>query len=123
MPGVSTKTICERPTMAMPRTIERVVCTLRLTIDTLVPTSRLTSVDLPAFGAPRTATNPQRVASASGSIDSLPDAFADEHARRGILLGLAPAPPLAPNRIGQRRPGPRPRIAARGRGPTAPTIA
>ncbi len=47
--------------MAMPRTIERVVCTLWLTMETLVPTSRLTSVDLPALGAPIRATKPQRV--------------------------------------------------------------
>ena len=49
--------------MAMPRSVVRVVCTLRLTIATLVPTSVLTSVDLPALGAPITAMKPQRVAS------------------------------------------------------------
>ena len=65
MPGVSTKTICDAPAIAMPRTIERVVCTLWLTMVTLVPTSRLTSVDLPAFGTPISATKPQRVAGAS----------------------------------------------------------
>ena len=40
----------------------RVVCTLWLTIETLAPTSALTSVDLPALGAPMTAMKPQRVA-------------------------------------------------------------
>jgi hypothetical protein len=39
----------------------RVVCTLCETIDTLAPTSWLTSVDLPALGAPISATNPDRV--------------------------------------------------------------
>jgi acyl-CoA dehydrogenase len=47
--------------MAMPSTRERVVCTFGLTIETLPPTSRLTSVDLPALGAPRMATVPQRL--------------------------------------------------------------
>ena len=39
----------------------RVVCTLWVTIDTFAPTSRLTSVDLPAFGAPISATKPECV--------------------------------------------------------------
>ncbi len=56
MPGVSTKMICASPASAMPRTSARVVCTLRETIDTLAPTSALMSVDLPAFGAPISAT-------------------------------------------------------------------
>jgi hypothetical protein len=61
MPGVSTKTICASPSMAMPRISARVVCTLRETIETFEPTSALSSVDLPAFGAPISATKPQRV--------------------------------------------------------------
>ena len=48
-----------RSTMAMPMTRMRVVCTLGDTILTLEPTRALTSVDLPAFGAPMTATRPQ----------------------------------------------------------------
>ena len=51
--------------MAMPRTSARVVCTLRLTIDTFEPTSALISVDLPALGAPISATKAQRIAAAS----------------------------------------------------------
>src|ERR1700748_3856918 len=43
----------------MPRISARVVCTLRETIVTLEPTSALTSVDLPTFGAPIRATKPQ----------------------------------------------------------------
>ncbi len=61
MPGVSTKTICASSWVAMPRTMARVVCTLWVTIDTLAPTSWLTSVDLPALGAPISATKPERV--------------------------------------------------------------
>jgi hypothetical protein len=38
-----------------------VVCTFWVTMETLEPTSRLTSVDLPAFGAPITAAKPARV--------------------------------------------------------------
>ena len=34
---------------------------VRVTIDTFEPTNAFTSVDFPALGAPRTATNPQRV--------------------------------------------------------------
>ena len=60
MPGVSTSRICASPSMAMPISRARVVCALALTIATFCPTSALTSVDLPALGAPITATNPQR---------------------------------------------------------------
>src|ERR1041385_3806364 len=61
MPGVSTKISCASPSAAMPRIRARVVCTLRDTMVTLEPTSALSSVDLPALGAPISATNPQRV--------------------------------------------------------------
>src|ERR1700730_10059587 len=60
MPGVSTKMSCASPSIAMPRMIARVVCTLGLTIVTLLPTIALTRVDLPTLGAPMTATKPQR---------------------------------------------------------------
>jgi len=39
---------------------ERVVCALGLTIATFWPTRAFTSVDLPALGAPITATKPAR---------------------------------------------------------------
>ena len=42
----------------MPISRARVVCALGVTIATFWPTSALTSVDLPALGAPITATNP-----------------------------------------------------------------
>src|SRR5262249_47265091 len=46
--------------MAMPRTRARVVCTFWVTAATLAPTKVLTRVDLPALGAPSTATTEQR---------------------------------------------------------------
>ena len=61
IPGVSTKMSCAAPSMAMPRTSVRVVCTFGVTIEILAPTSALISVDLPTFGAPISATKPQRV--------------------------------------------------------------
>ena len=61
MPGVSTKIICAGPSTAMPRISARVVCTFGVTMEILAPTSALSSVDLPAFGAPISATKPQRV--------------------------------------------------------------
>ena len=44
----------------MPSTRNRVVCAFGLTIDSFTPVSRFSSVDLPAFGDPTIATNPQR---------------------------------------------------------------
>src|SRR6476660_4208439 len=64
IPGVSMNTSWLAPSTAMPRTGIRVVCTLRLTMLILAPTRVLTSVDLPAFGAPMTAMKPQRVSGA-----------------------------------------------------------
>src|SRR4029453_3740155 len=58
---VSMNTSCEPSTIAMPRNNARVVCALGDTIATLVPTSALTSVDLPTLGGPSNATNPQGV--------------------------------------------------------------
>src|ERR687885_12500 len=46
--------------MVMPMMRRRVVWTLGETIETLVPTRRLRSVDLPTLGAPRSATKPAR---------------------------------------------------------------
>ncbi len=57
-PGVSTKTICPSSSFRIPRRLRRVVCGLSDTIATFVPTSAFTSVDLPAFGRPTTATVP-----------------------------------------------------------------
>src|SRR5580704_10674683 len=91
MPGVSTKISCAAPSIAMPRMSARVVCTLGVTIEILLPTSALSSVDLPAFGAPISATKPQLVAcaavSAIGAFGF--DTFARHHGGGGGLLGRA----------------------------------
>ncbi len=60
MPGVSMKTIWLSPSVAMPSTRVRVVWTRGETIDTFCPMMLFSRVDLPAFGAPTSATNPQR---------------------------------------------------------------
>src|SRR4029077_10887760 len=54
--------------MAMPSSRVRVVCGLGVTMASLRPTRRLSSVDLPAFGAPISATYPHRVGAAVGSF-------------------------------------------------------
>src|SRR5262245_5770031 len=108
MPGVSMKTSWLAPTMAMPRRVVRVVCTLRLTMATLVPTRVLTRVDLPALGAPMIATKPQRV-SASGAAPGsagwadigapLPHTLARQEGGGGRLLGRTLARPLPAGRL------------------------
>ena len=96
----------------MPRTGPRVVCALWVTIETLAPTSALVNVDLPLFGAPISATKPQRVSSPPAVlvvslwsrpgfvlaiVRSLPDPFAQQHGERCRLLGgalIRALPPL-----------------------------
>ncbi len=75
----------------------RVVCTLGVTIETLAPTSALSSVDLPALGAPISATKPQRVPCSAGSaIGPLGlDALALHHGGGSCLLGGALGAPHA----------------------------
>jgi hypothetical protein len=70
MPGVSTKTICAAPAIAIPRIRARVVCTLWVTMETFAPTIRFSSVDFPAFGSPIRATKPARVSVIPASIRS-----------------------------------------------------
>src|SRR5262249_43350102 len=91
MPGVSTKISCAAPAIAMPRIRARVVCTFGVTIETLLPTSALRSVDLPAFGVPISAMKPQRVScAASSAIGAFGfDTFALHHGGRGGLFGRA----------------------------------
>ena len=76
----------------------RVVCTLWVTIEILMPTSQLASVDLPALGAPISATNPQRVAGLahpsppeadSGIAQTVPNTFAQQYGRGRRLFGRA----------------------------------
>src|SRR5579863_2996574 len=52
--------ICASASLRMPRIRRRVVCGRGVTIATLCPTSRFTSVDLPTLVRPATATNPAR---------------------------------------------------------------
>src|SRR5215831_10223351 len=102
MPGVSTRMICELPSITMPRIKARVVCTFRETMVTLEPTSALTRVDLPTLGAPISATKPQRVCEnaasgrASSVIAAAADTFALDHHGGGHLLRrtLAAADPF-----------------------------
>src|SRR5580693_3324602 len=97
IPGVSTKMSCAAPSMAMPRTRVRVVCTFGVTMEILAPTSALASVDLPTLGAPISATKPQRVASSAGAAWACGsaiapfglDALARQHGGGGGLLGAA----------------------------------
>ena len=60
MPGVSTSRTCVAPRMTMPSTRKRVVCAFGLTIESLAPVMRLSSVDFPAFAAPTMAAKPHR---------------------------------------------------------------
>src|SRR5450755_3280522 len=92
MPGVSTRMTWLLPISAMPRTGPRVVCALWVTMETLAPTSALVRVDLPLFGAPISATKPQRVgcsADISAISGRLPNPLAHEHGERCRLLGGA----------------------------------
>src|SRR5262249_46463765 len=110
IPGVSTSTTWARPDIAIPRMIERVVCTLWLTIETLVPTRRLIKVDLPALGAPISATKPQRVGVSSvGAPIGVPDALADQtRCARACLRRRGREPTRArARRVGSRCVGPR----------------
>ena len=74
----------------MPRISARVVCTLCETMVTLEPTSALSSVDLPALGAPISATKPQRV-SPAGWVSGIKlvgcDTDARQHGGGGGLFG------------------------------------
>ena len=100
-PGVSTNTICASPSIAMPRTRARVVWTLRETIETFTPTSVLRSVDLPAFGAPISATKPQRVGPARSEAGSV---MLDTTTRRPRRRPKSPraASPLRPRPVARR---------------------
>ena len=64
-PGRSVSTSCTSSRVATPRIARRVVWGLSETIATLRPTIALTSVDLPTFGRPASATKPDRVPSSA----------------------------------------------------------
>src|SRR5581483_9398161 len=91
IPGVSTKMIWLAPCTAMPRTSERVVCTFGVTMEIFEPTSALASVDLPTFGAPISATKPQRLSAGAGSTIAPRSAHPGlrQHGGGGRLLGDA----------------------------------
>ena len=57
-PGRSASTSCQSSPFATPKMRRRVVCGLSETIATFPPASAFTSVDLPTFGRPATATKP-----------------------------------------------------------------
>ena len=59
-PGVSRKTICQSGLLATPMMRLRVVCGLLLTMATFSPTIAFIIVDLPTFGRPTIAANPER---------------------------------------------------------------
>src|SRR5271165_3664252 len=59
-PGVSINRICASSSLRIPRIRRRVVCGRGVTIATLCPTSRFTSVDFPTLVRPATATKPAR---------------------------------------------------------------
>src|SRR5579863_1317991 len=113
MPGVSAKISCAGPSMAMPRMTARVVCTFGVTMEILAPTRALISVDLPTFGAPMSATTPQRVdvatASSGGPGSAIEarglclDALARQHRGGSGLLGtaLGTAGPFSRGKMGQ----------------------
>src|SRR5580658_9624667 len=54
------KMICASASLRMPSTLRRVVCGLGVTIATLCPTIRLTSVDLPTLERPPSTMKPAR---------------------------------------------------------------
>jgi hypothetical protein len=69
----------------------RVVCALGVTIASFWPTNRLSKVDLPALGAPISATKPHRIGfSCSSSTDSSSVLF-----RPLDDLGVGPEPYVA----------------------------
>src|SRR5271166_1563002 len=84
--------ICTGPSNAIPSSRVRVVCGLGVTMASLRPTSRLSSVDLPAFGAPISATWPHRtgVACAASTVSgSVPFSPVDDFGMGGEPYSLA----------------------------------
>src|SRR5450755_514892 len=108
MPGVSTKMSCALPSIVMPRMSARVVCTLCETMVTFEPTRALSSVDLPALGAPISATKPQRVSSLGDLRSTIQlvhrHALPGEHGGGGRLFGgaLRRAQAFGRRAVGQR---------------------
>ena len=98
MPGVSTNTICAGPAMQIAVIRLRVVCTFGVTIETLSPTSWLTRVDLPAFGAPTRATKPHAVSLIAAPPALPPPPAARRRASRSRGLGSTARRSIEPRR-------------------------
>src|SRR3546814_12426514 len=109
MPGVSISTICASSAIATPISRVRVVCALGLTIATFWPTSALTRVDLPALGAPTTATKPQRWVIVFLPLPTAPAAPLPRPFPPPVSMRLRPRPRRACRR------SPRPGLEAHGR--------
>src|SRR3954463_8239480 len=70
-PGRSVNTSWNSGVVSTPRMARRVVCGLSDTIATLWPIIAFTGVDLPTFGRPASATNPDRLMGRTSLQDSL----------------------------------------------------
>ena len=97
----------------------RVVCGRSETIATLVPTSRLTSVDFPTLGRPTSVTKPERnvtavdaSATSGRRVDGRRSASASA---TGVMQHRRDAPALRPARCGARGPGTAPSRPPRAR--------
>src|ERR1700719_5341385 len=82
-PGVSISRICASGSLRIPRIRRRVVCGRGVTIATLCPTIRLTSVDLPTLVRPPTATNPARCSPIA--LTAFLFDMVERQTRRGLL--------------------------------------
>src|SRR4029077_8370623 len=88
-PGVSISRICASGSLRIPRIRRRVVCGCGVTIATLCPTIRFTSVDLPTLVRPPTATNPARCSAIA--LTALLFDLVEREARRSLLALLLAA--------------------------------
>ena len=103
-----------RSPLAIPRIARRVVCGLSETIATFAPTSAFTSVDLPTFGRPATATKPGRVGSSPREV-TLASAVEDLRLQREHLAAVGLVVVARPGAGRRGRPPPRGRACAPGR--------
>src|SRR5260370_41249304 len=88
-PGVSISRICASGSLRIPRIRRRVVCGRGVTIATLCPTIRFTSVDLPTLVRPPTATNPARCSAIA--LTALLFDLIERETRRSLLALLLAA--------------------------------
>ena len=88
-PGVSTRISWASGRCTIPRMTVRVVCGLSEVIATLVPTSALVSVDLPAFGRPTNDANPLLCSSGSLAHDACASSYSAQISSSDRPCGLA----------------------------------